>query len=40
MISGAGARGALRAFQEKHHLTVTGDRDDATRATLKEAAGL
>lgn len=39
-VLGNGTRGALRAFQEKHHLTVTGDRDDATRAKLKEAAGV
>jgi hypothetical protein len=39
-ILGDGTRKALRAFQEKHHLTVNGERDDATRAKLKEAAGV
>lgn len=39
-VLGNGTRTALSAFQEKHHLTVNGQRDDATRAKLKELAGV
>lgn len=39
-ILGNGMRRALRAFQEKHQLPVTGERDDATRAKLREVAGV
>lgn len=39
-VLGKGTERALRAFQEKHNPPASGQRDDATRAKLKEVAGI
>jgi hypothetical protein len=39
-VLGKGTERALRAFQEKHNPPASGQRDDATRARLKEVAGI
>ena len=39
-VLGKGTERALRAFQEKHNPPASGQRDDATRAKLKEIAGI
>ncbi|NJM92325.1 MAG: DUF3380 domain-containing protein [Rhodospirillaceae bacterium] len=39
-VFGKGTERALKAFQENHNPPATGQRDDATRAKLKEVAGI